>query len=274
MTDRFPFMRMYKNIADRLPNKDDQADFYRLLVEYALDDKEPDEDTVAAAVFECARQVIDNWKVKQRNGSKGGRPKTEDKPNENQAETKEEPKSQEDDLGLKNQNQGETKVEKTKGRKGEKKKSSQEVLDLYNSICVSLPRARTLTDQRISHISARLHDHGIDEIRAVFERANRSSFLAGRKGSWRADFDWLMNENNMVKVLEGRYDDRESTEAVQEQERAEAGRKAQAENEARLEAEHREEMERIKRENPERWAEIEEKAKHMTSIKEVLHEFS
>ena len=275
MTDRFPFMRMYKNMADRLPNKEDQADFYRVLIEYALDDKEPDEESIGAAVFECARQVIDNWKAKQKNGAKGGRPK---KPSDNQAETKEKPKESNDDLGYEKQNQSETKVEKTKSRKEEKRENTKrekakQIVELYNSICVDLPKVVKLTDDRIKHVNARLEGRGIEKIRAVFEQAERSRFLTGRKTDWIADFDWLMNENNMVKVEEGKYDDRESGEAIQEQRRAEAGRRAQAENEARIEAEHKAEIERMKRENPDEWARIQEKAKRINNIEEVVHEF-
>ena len=35
--------------------------------------------------------------------------------------------------------------------------------------------------------------------------AEESDFLSGRKTNWRADFNWLMNETNMVKVIEGNY---------------------------------------------------------------------
>lgn len=36
--------------------------------------------------------------------------------------------------------------------------------------------------------------------------AERSQFLRGEKGGWKANFDWLMNENNIAKVLEGTYE--------------------------------------------------------------------
>ena len=36
--------------------------------------------------------------------------------------------------------------------------------------------------------------------------AEDSDFLSGRNGKWTScNFDWLINENNMVKVLEGNY---------------------------------------------------------------------
>lgn len=48
-----------------------------------------------------------------------------------------------------------------------------------------------------------------DELRKCFEMAERSQFLRGEKGGWKANFDWLMNENNIAKVLEGTYEDNE-----------------------------------------------------------------
>jgi hypothetical protein len=46
------------------------------------------------------------------------------------------------------------------------------------------------------------------EIEEVFLLAERSDFLKGTNGKWNATFDWLMNENNFVKVLEGNYENK------------------------------------------------------------------
>jgi hypothetical protein len=40
-----------------------------------------------------------------------------------------------------------------------------------------------------------------------FEHINQSDFLTGRNGSWGACcFDWIMKQENFVKILEGNYD--------------------------------------------------------------------
>ena len=40
----------------------------------------------------------------------------------------------------------------------------------------------------------------------MFNNAESSNFLKGsNKRNWKANFDWLINDNNMAKVLEGRY---------------------------------------------------------------------
>ena len=86
----------------------------------------------------------------------------------------------------------------------------QEIVDLYNDTCVSLPTLVKLTDSRKRQIKARLKNNSFDDFKKVFEKAEASDFLKGLKNSddrdWKANFDWLMKENNMIKVLEGNYD--------------------------------------------------------------------
>ena len=48
----------------------------------------------------------------------------------------------------------------------------------------------------------------MEDFKAVFENAENSSFLKGEDGGWKASFDWLIKEANMLKVLEGNYADK------------------------------------------------------------------
>jgi predicted phage replisome organizer len=84
----------------------------------------------------------------------------------------------------------------------------QQVVDLYHSICKSFPSVRSLSDARKKAIKARLKTYSIDDFRSVFENAEASSFLKGVDGGWKASFDWLIKEANMLKVLEGNYADK------------------------------------------------------------------
>ena len=84
----------------------------------------------------------------------------------------------------------------------------QSVVDLYHSICVSYPRIRSLSDARKKTIKARLKSYKLDDFRTLFENAEASSFLKGTEGGWKASFDWLIKESNMLKVLEGNYADK------------------------------------------------------------------
>ena len=82
------------------------------------------------------------------------------------------------------------------------------VVELYHTICQSFPRVRALSNARKKEIGARLKTYSLDDFRTLFENAERSSFLRGADGGWKATFDWLIKEANMLKVLEGNYADR------------------------------------------------------------------
>lgn len=83
----------------------------------------------------------------------------------------------------------------------------QGVVDLYHEICKSHPKVKILTDKRKKIIRTRLRKYTPDDIRMLFEKTKKSRFLSGGNDrGWIADFDWLLKEGNMVKVLEGSYD--------------------------------------------------------------------
>lgn len=86
----------------------------------------------------------------------------------------------------------------------------QEVVDFYNQICTDLPKVQKLTDKRKRTIKARWKDYdNLDTYKQVFQKAEESDFLSGRNGKWTScNFDWLLNENNMIKVLEGNYENK------------------------------------------------------------------
>lgn len=95
-----------------------------------------------------------------------------------------------------------------------KKEDCQEVADMYNEICVSLPKCMKLSDTRISHIKATLKVHSMDELRLAFQKAEASDFCTGRDGKgsrkW-CNLEWMMkSENNLLKLLEGNYDNQDS----------------------------------------------------------------
>lgn len=98
--------------------------------------------------------------------------------------------------------------EEEKEKEEDKSISCQQIVDLYHSICKSFPSVRSLSDARKKAIKARLKSYTIDDFRTVFENAENSSFLKGEEGGWKASFDWLIKESNMLKVLEGNYVDK------------------------------------------------------------------
>jgi len=94
----------------------------------------------------------------------------------------------------------------------EVKLKPSDVVEMYNSICVSLPKVVTLSEKRKKQIRALLKKiRDETELRTVFMKAEESDFLSGRSGRWNGcNFDWLINYNNFIKVLEGTYDNKET----------------------------------------------------------------
>lgn len=78
----------------------------------------------------------------------------------------------------------------------------------YSKTCISYPKIRALTDKRKKAILKLFKKYSEEEILLVLEKAEQSDFLSGRTKDWRADLDWILNENNFIKILEGKYDNR------------------------------------------------------------------
>ena len=96
----------------------------------------------------------------------------------------------------------------------------KEITDLYNQICTELPSCVKLSESRKKAIRARLSSgYTIDDFKTLFQKTKESSFLTGGNNrNWIAGFDWLIKDNNMAKVLEGTYDDRNmAARSIQEQ---------------------------------------------------------
>lgn len=109
-----------------------------------------------------------------------------------------------------------------KETKGEEKKPKerniqypyQDIVDLWNSVCVSLPKVAKLTDKRRQKIRCRCDEWGktpevwLQTAEEIFRRIQTSDFLKGGTG-WTATFDWIFdNSGNSIKVMEGNYDNK------------------------------------------------------------------
>lgn len=110
--------------------------------------------------------------------------------------------------------EGETpKVKESKVKQSKVIYPYQGICDLWNSVCVSLPKIAKLTEARKQKIKSRLDEFGVEPdewlptAEALFKRVQASDFLTGRKTDWKASFDWFFdNGKNWVKVSEGNYD--------------------------------------------------------------------
>lgn len=101
----------------------------------------------------------------------------------------------------------EIEIEKEIEKESKEKKPCQQIADMYNDTCVSLPRCTRLSDSRLKALKARLRKYSLDDFKLLFEKAEASDFLKGSNGrDWSANFDWLIKDANMAKVLDGNYD--------------------------------------------------------------------
>ncbi len=95
--------------------------------------------------------------------------------------------------------------EREEGKEGEES-VYQLIADMYNATCVSFPRCTRLSEAREKAIRARLKKYTVEDFKKVFEIAENSDFLKGaNRNNWSANFDWLIKDSNMAKVLDGNY---------------------------------------------------------------------
>lgn len=88
----------------------------------------------------------------------------------------------------------------------------KKIQEAYNATCTDLPTCRSLSEARKKAIAARYHSgYSFDDFVTLFKKAQASSFLRGKNNrNWQANFDWLIKDANMAKVLDGNYDDHDA----------------------------------------------------------------
>ena len=87
----------------------------------------------------------------------------------------------------------------------------EEIKNMFCSICKSYPRCTVMSEARRKTVKARFASgYTLDDFKTLFAKAEASSFLRGQnERNWSANFDWLIKDANMAKVLDGNYDDKE-----------------------------------------------------------------
>jgi uncharacterized protein YdaU (DUF1376 family) len=91
----------------------------------------------------------------------------------------------------------------------ERRRDCDEMVKIWHQ--AGLPAIRKLTTQRRAKLLARLHELGsLNEWSAIIDKITASKFLRGEPGPWRADLDWAIEPRNIIRIQEGKYDDRPS----------------------------------------------------------------
>ena len=85
----------------------------------------------------------------------------------------------------------------------------ESVVNLYNSITKDLPKVKELGSKRKSLLKARWESgkekQTLEFWELFFKQVADSDFLNGKSGNWKANLEWLLKEENFIKVLEGNY---------------------------------------------------------------------
>lgn len=94
----------------------------------------------------------------------------------------------------------------------------QAIADCYNDTCVSLQKVKIVSDPRKKAIKARLNTYSFEDIKTAFQKAEASDFLKGKNDrNWQANFDWIMKDGNLAKVLEGNYDNKGKEQKLEQE---------------------------------------------------------
>lgn len=103
-----------------------------------------------------------------------------------------------------------------KDRLGKDRVDYNGIKDAYNSLCPSLPSIKSLSEARKKAIKARLNSYSLEDLHEAFRMAEESDFLKGSNDrNWTANFDWIMKDANIAKILDGNYQNRSGSHTKQ-----------------------------------------------------------
>ena len=85
-------------------------------------------------------------------------------------------------------------------------------IEIANNLNLSGVKLK-INDKRKKAIKILLNEYTAEEILQAMEKIHISKFLQGdNKNNWQVTFDWLIDKSNLLKVLEGNYDDKINAE--------------------------------------------------------------
>ena len=86
------------------------------------------------------------------------------------------------------------------------------IADIFHSYCPSFSEVEVLSETMKKDLAESLKRYTDEQIISAFKKAEKSSFLKGKKeSSWTASFDWLIKAENIAKVLNGNFDDKQQS---------------------------------------------------------------
>lgn len=92
----------------------------------------------------------------------------------------------------------------------------------FNQRRGSMPEVKIISDARKKRLKSILNTHSKEDLKKVILICEKLDFMQGRnyKG-WVANFDWITNPANFIKILEGNYNNNTSTNGKSESKQTE-----------------------------------------------------
>lgn len=85
----------------------------------------------------------------------------------------------------------------------------QKVVDEWNKLQqFGIQPIARMTARRTQMLKARIREYGMEKIMEAIEKVKKSDFLTGRKKDFIITFEFFINPNKFIKILEGFYDNR------------------------------------------------------------------
>lgn len=88
----------------------------------------------------------------------------------------------------------------------------EKILELYRDILPELPAVKKWTDKRQRLLRARWKEdkerQNLEWWRDYFNKVKASDFLMGKKATFRASLDFLLNGDKLIRTIEGHYDNK------------------------------------------------------------------
>lgn len=86
----------------------------------------------------------------------------------------------------------------------------QKVIDEWNKLQkLGIQPVIRMTPKRSQLLKARIREYGMEKIMEAIEKVKKSDFLTGRKKDFIITFEFFINPNKFIKILEGFYDNRD-----------------------------------------------------------------
>jgi hypothetical protein len=88
----------------------------------------------------------------------------------------------------------------------------QEIINLYHENLPMLTQVKSWTPKRSSALKTRWREdtkrQSLEWWAKLFQYIAKSDFLTGKASEWQADLEWIINASNLVKIIEGKYENK------------------------------------------------------------------